>query len=200
MNTRLVTSEDINSIVEIHLEAFPNFFLTSLGRSFLRTYYSSSLRSKNCIAVCLIDDKNEITGFAFGTKQSKGFHKNIIKENLIKFILEISKIILTKPKAFIRLYKNLEKPKTVNDDNGDYAELLSIGISSKYKGKGLGKLIIDHFENEVLNKGCKKLSLTTDFYNNDDVINFYKSKNYNVYYDFINYPNRRMYKMIKQLN
>ena len=46
---------------------------------------------------------------------------------------------------------------------GIMQSLLSIGISSKYKGKGLGKLIIDHFENEVLNKGCKKIIFNNRF-------------------------------------
>jgi hypothetical protein len=44
------------------------------------------------------------------------------------------------------------------------------------------------------------MSLTTDFYNNIKTIEFYKGLGYNIYYDFIAYPNRKMYRMIKDLN
>ena len=59
-NARL---EDVEKIVSIHLEAFKGFFLTQLGESFLRLYYSSFLQNPQGIVLCaLIGD--EVVGFS----------------------------------------------------------------------------------------------------------------------------------------
>jgi len=49
-------------------------------------------------------------------------------------------------------------------------------------------------------KGCSNLSLTTDYDNNEKAIQFYERLGYEIYYDFITYPNRKMYRMIKKLD
>ena len=48
-------------------------------------------------------------------------------------------------------------------------------------------------------KKCSKQSITTDSYNNIKVIEFYIGLGYNIYYDFVAYRNRKMYRMIKDL-
>jgi GNAT superfamily N-acetyltransferase len=68
------------------------------------------------------------------------------------------------------------------------------------KGFGYGKMLLDEFEFNAKKMGVNKIALTTDFYDNETVINFYKTNNYKAYYDFMTYPNRKMYKMIKNLS
>ena len=84
-------------------------------------------------------------------------------------------------------------------DNGEYAELLSIAVDPTVQRSGAGKAMLLELENEIRKKGGKKLSLTTDFENNEKAIGFYKSLGYNEWYDFTTYPNRRMWRLIKQL-
>ncbi len=84
-------------------------------------------------------------------------------------------------------------------DDGYYAELLSIGVSVKWQGQGIGKKLLIQLENEMKLQGCSSLSLTTDYNDNEKAIQFYKGLGYAVYYDFITYPNRKMYRMIKKL-
>jgi ribosomal protein S18 acetylase RimI-like enzyme len=90
--------------------------------------------------------------------------------------------------------------KKVDDkDTGDYAELLSIGILPSYSGLGIGKGLINRFEEVAIDSGCTSMALTTDFNDNDKVLAFYKSTGYKIYSEFITYPNRKMLKFIKQL-
>lgn len=199
MNYRAVEQKEYASLVKLHLKAFDDFFLTTLGYGFLKTYYRSALKSKDSIAVCAVNDKNEIVGFSIGCIQSKGFHKKLIMNNFVHFSFEAVKILFTNPKAIIRLMNNLEKDSNQNDD-GNYSELLSIAVSPDCKGLGIGKELIKAFEAEAILKGSKKIALTTDFDRNDDVIAFYKKTGYEVFYEFITYPNRKMYKLIKELN
>jgi len=190
--------KDIPAIVNIHIEAFPDFFLTSLGKSFLKTYYKTSIKNKLCVAVCSLDKSNNITGFAVGTLLSKNYYKKLIIKNISLYSWQFLIIFITKPKAIIRLYKNLSKTNNPDDD-GLYSELLSIAVANNYKGQGIGKLLLDKFEENALKNNCTKIALTTDYFNNENVINFYKSRGYEIYYDFISFPKRKMYKMIKVL-
>jgi ribosomal protein S18 acetylase RimI-like enzyme len=198
MHYRLAKKEEYRKLADIHIQAFDDFFLTSLGYSFLLTYYHSSLKCKDCVAVCACSEENEIVGFALGTVLSNGHHKRLLLSNLFSFSMRAIVIFITKPKAILRLYKNLSKSTDTND-NGQYAELLSIGVLNFLKGKGVGKGLIDRFEQELILRGCKQIALTTDYFNNDSIVNFYKKQGYNHYYDFVTYPNRRMNKMIKNL-
>jgi ribosomal protein S18 acetylase RimI-like enzyme len=195
---RLARSEDYPSIAEIHLLAFNDFFLSSLGKSFLRTYYKASLKNEECVAVCAISEDNKIIGFAIGTRLSQGYHKRLLVKNFFPFLLRSLEIIIKNPGAIIRLSRNLKKTANSMDD-GLYAELLSIGVLESVKGKGVGWRLINLFEQELVSRGCKMVALTTDYYKNDDVINFYKKQGYGIYSDFVTYPDRKMYKLIKTL-
>lgn len=189
---------DIDQIVVIHNLAFKGFFLTSLGVSFLKTYYSSCIKSTQTIAIGLFNEKDGLFGFAIGSKKSSYYHKKILLENLWLFFISLIKISLARPKIILRLLFNLNKAPQ-KQDLKDYAELLSIAVIPGKKGSGFGKLLLNNFESKVKSIGVEKCALTTDFYNNDSVINFYKTNDYKIYYDFVSYPNRKMYKMIKNL-
>jgi len=189
---------EAGEIAGIHSKTFENFFLTSLGNSFLKTYYKSCIKFNEAVAVCAIDEKNNIVGFSVGSLNSKGFHKRLILNNLFPFIIQAIVILFSKPKALFRLFKNLNKEVNLNDD-GNYAELLSIGVLIEKKGLGIGKGLLLEFEKNIQLENIKRISLTTDFNNNAFVLNFYKSLGYEVYYDFITYPKRKMFRLIKKI-
>lgn len=192
------TSEN-EILARVHIAAFKDFFLTSLGKGFLKTYYSANLKSTKSISICAVDDKDQIIGFSFGCTQAKGYHKELLKQNLIAFIFQGIVILFSKPGKLWRLARNMEKTKLIEDD-GKYAELLSIAVMPNAKGLGIGRELIAHFESDAKARGCKKVALTTDYYNNDDVVAFYKKSGYEVFYEFTTYPNRKMYKLIKNLD
>jgi ribosomal protein S18 acetylase RimI-like enzyme len=183
---------------QIHLVAFKDFFLTTLGKRFLNTYYSASLKSTDSISICAVDENDQIVGFSIGCIQAKGFHKRLVLQNFLQFLFQGIIILMTNPIALWRLANNMEKNK-MNNDDGNYAELLSIAVSPDAKGSGIGKEMIAHFEAKAKSRGCNKIALTTDYYKNNDVIAFYKRSGYEVFYEFTTYPNRRMYKMTKEL-
>ena len=198
MIIRAATIKDVPQIVNIHMNAFEGFFLTTLGRSFLSFYYKAFVNSKDGIVLCAIID-NEVYGFAAATKQCKGYNSNLIKTNFIRFIGLAFKLLFTKPSALMRLAKNLSKKSDVVNDPEDYAELYSIGVAEKAQGKGIGKKLLATIEEKLKNEGVEKVSLTTDFYNNDSAIAFYRRMGYQTLYEFTSYPNRKMYRFIKFL-
>jgi len=198
MKVRGVEKKEYAILADIHQKAFENFFLTTLGLGFLRTYYKASVNSSESVAICAVNDENRIVGFCIGCTLSKGYHKRLVKNNFTAFLLQGVSIVFTKPKALYRLLFNLDKSTSKTDD-GNYAELLSIGVLPEIKNRGIGKEMVKKFEEEVISKGCQKIVLTTDFYNNQKVLEFYKKTGYEIFCEFTTYPNRRMYKMIKDL-
>lgn len=198
MKFRTVKTSESKELAALHLESFKDFFLSSLGKSFLNTYYKSCLKSADSIAICAIDENENLVGFSVGCVHSKGFHKRLIIKNFIDFIFQGIIIIITNPKALIRLLNNLGK--NINkEDKGNYTELLSIGVLPVFNRHGIGKELIKRFEEEAKLRNAKEIALTTDLQNNDRVLKFYFNNGYSIYYDFIAFPNRKMYKLIKRL-
>ena len=191
-----ISKLDINKVVSTHNDAFKDFFLTSLGDNFLKLYYNSVRKNEKGLLLGLYED-DELCGFCAAATQSKGFNSNLVKSNIYSFGLMGLQLIVTRMPALLRLIKNFSKENPDFDDNGNYAELLSIGVSTGNQGKGIGKKLLLQLEESLKNKGIEKLSLTTDYYNNEKTIQFYKGLGYTIYYDFITHPNRRMYRMIK---
>ena len=189
---------DVIDIVDIHLDAFKDFFLSSLGRDFLIFYYSCLIKNQESV-VLIAKINSKILGFSAATIDCKGFNIKLIKQNFISFFFTSIKLIFFNPKALIRLAKNLTKKSANIEDSEDYAELFSIGVSKSEQGKGIGKVLLQYTEDTLLKLGVTKLSLSTDYYDNDSSINFYKSMGYSALYDFTTYPNRKMYRLIKNL-
>lgn len=195
---RFAILDDVDAIVKIHNGAFPGFFLTTLGDSFLKLYYKSVLNSLDGILLVCKSD-SEVIGFCAGTMLSAGFNTRLIKDNLLSYMGQGIKLLFTHPVRIWHLYKNLSKENSDVGDKGEYAELLSIGVDPNKQGGGAGKKMLLALEEEVKQKGGAKLSLTTDFDDNEKAIGFYRSLGYNEWYNFVTFPNRRMYRMIKEL-
>lgn len=192
------SEQDIDAIVKIHELAFPSFFLTQLGSNFLRLYYKSVLAHQDGILLVCKKDGEPI-GLCAGTILSAGFNLRIIRSNILYYCLESIKLLFYKPSSLLHLMRNMSKKDSSSGDNGDYAELLSIAVHPSAQGIGAGKTLLLELEEKIKEKGGERVSLTTDLEDNDNTIRFYKSLGYETWYDFRTYPNRRMWRMIKQL-
>lgn len=196
---RKASLSDVDGIVAIHQLAFKEFFLTSLGEKFLKLYYSTFIESGEGVVYCALQD-NKVVGFSACSYISKGFNTKLIKKNFVRFGAEALRLMFSKPKALIRLVKNMNKESNgaTIEDNGKYAELYSIAVSPSCQGGGYGRRLLTVTEDDVKQHN-NKVSLTTDYYNNDKTIAFYRKLGYEEYYDFITYPERRMWRLIKYL-
>lgn len=194
------TINDVDGIVKIHQEAFKDFFLTSLGEGFLKLYYSAFVKSEAGVVFCA-KRMNNIVGFSATSYVSRGFNSRLIKSNPIKFGLLAFKLLLTQPKSVIRLVRNLNKEskEAAVKDDGKYAELYSIAVSPDCQGEGVGRFLLTVTESDVKGHNTK-ISLTTDYFNNEKTIAFYRALGYKEFYDFVTYPKRRMWRMMKELN
>ena len=196
---RKATKQDIDGIVKIHQEAFKNFFLTNLGERFLRLYYGTFVNCNDGVVYCAVKG-DTIVGFSATSYISHGFNSKLIKHNLFKYGCEALLLLFKQPKAVLRLMRNLDKESKDSSikDDGLYAELYSIAVSPECQGEGIGGFLLTVTEADVKEHNSK-ISLTTDFYDNDKTMAFYSALGYKEFYYFTTYPDRRMWRLIKEL-
>ena len=198
MNIRKAEQKDIENIAVIHCDAFEGFFLTSLGKDFLRLYYSKFVASDETVTLVAEEDGN-ILGFSAASMVCRGFNGRLIKQNIFSFGALSLKLAFTNPSALLRLVKNLTKKGDDIQDDEEYAELYSIGVDSKQQGKGIGKKLLYKTEGMLKDSGVERVSLTTDYENNENAVGFYRSMGYETLYEFVTYPDRKMYRFVKSL-
>ena len=199
MEVKAIPKNDLPYVVKVHKDSFKGFFLTELGDHFLRVYYDCVRKDERGLLLGFYHE-GQLSGFCAATTLSKGFNSHLVKKNLLRFSLICFGLLLKRMRALVRLVKNFSKTDPKKGDDGGYAELLSIGVSNKNQGQGIGKKLLIQLEKELRLKGCTALSLTTDYNDNGKAIQFYTGLGYEIYYDFIAYPNRKMYRMIKKLD
>ena len=198
MEIKIVKKEEIDQVVTIHNKAFKDFFLTKLGDKFLWTYYYTVSHNKKGILIGCFED-NKLLGFSCATTLSKGFYKELITENILIYGFFAFKLFFTRPLSLLRLVKNISKKNKEVIDDGSYAEFLSAGVDPIMQGKGIGKKLFLDMEKRIKLEKIDKLSLTTDYHDNVIALNMYKTLDYKVMYDFVAYPDRRMYRLIKKI-
>ena len=127
------------------------------------------------------------------------FNSSLVRENWRAYAFVALRLLVGRPGAIVRLVKNFTKGNPGVKDDGAYGELLSIGVAKEAQGTGAGKNMLRALETRLRESGVDRLSLTTDYYDNEQAVGFYKSQGYEVMYDFVTYPERRMYRLIKRL-
>lgn len=198
MIIRRACIHDIAQVVEIHCNAFDNFFLTTLGSDFLRLYYGAYLRCEDALLLC-VEEQGMVLGFSAATISAVGFNTRLIKTNPIGFMRAGMRLVFTRPKALLRLFRNLTKRDDNQQDGGFYAELYSIGVHHKAQRMGMGRALLMETERQLAKESVKHLSLTTDADQNDATQAFYRAMGYKLLYTFTTYPNRKMLRLIKEL-
>ncbi len=200
MLIRKARIDEYKTIAQLHKKIFPDFFMTSLGVDYLNGHYQCVLRHPDTI--CLVaDDEGILNGFVIGRADAKNGLKKVIKDYPFRFFILGLKILVRKQASLVRVIKNITKKgdNTLNDDQ-NYSEIGLIGVLPNVKRTGLGHKLFDAFCEIAADKGAKRVSLTTDYYNNELVLNSYRNWGFKEYYEFIAYPDRRMYRFIKDFS
>ena len=89
---RRAVNVDLESIVKIHISAFPGFFLTKMGERFLKLYYYGYLEREETLLVA-INSSNDLIGFVAGLKDSEGYYR-YLKKHWYKFVFPVTLAML----------------------------------------------------------------------------------------------------------
>jgi len=170
---RPMWSADVESVVAVHLKAFPGFFLSSLGAAFLRELYQAIVADPSGIGY-VYEQAGSILGFVAGTSQPLGFYRRLIGQRWWRFGLAAVMPVLRQPAIVPRLWRAFALPEQAGarEDSGI---LMSIAVFPGEQGKGIGHLLAKAFLREATRRGCQQVSLTTDKLENDAANAFYRA-------------------------
>lgn len=177
MKTRPIRKSDLENVVEMHLIAFPDFFMSLMGKSFVRQYYKCVIDYENSITIIAKNDSSSNIGFAVGFKNPSIFYK-FLRRRFYNFIFPVLLGFLKKPKLLTRIFRGFVrvnlKDRAISEINS--CELASIGVTKQ--GFGYGSLLLKKFIEEAVRKKSENVTLTTDRNNNNNVVKFYTSNGF----------------------
>jgi ribosomal protein S18 acetylase RimI-like enzyme len=168
--------DDLGGIVEVHSAAFPGFFLTDMGKPFLRTYYRVVLRY-DCGILQVAEEDGSISGFISGFLDPVCFYR-FMSANKWRFVLPMFLGFVRKPWLLRRILGNSKRVVQPKAPDGCLSEvtceLSSIGVRPEMSGQGLGGQLVRGFVTSAASQNAACVFLTTDAKNNEDVNAFYK--------------------------
>jgi len=173
-SVRSATTNDLPEIVRIHRKAFSNFFLTSLGPEFLRSYYKMVLKYRSGILL-VSEGPDGPEGFACGFVDPAEFYETMWGARLV-FAMPVLGALLRHPSLIGKVMSGVRR---IHANTSDWptrsCELSSIAVAPASAGNGVGKALIEAFLGRAHLMDARCVYLTTDADGNDAVNAFYRS-------------------------
>lgn len=183
---RTLKTNDALNIAQLHVVAFPKYFLTELGIEFSRRYYKE-LIGQNELSIGAYTD-HKLVGFIVGGSNvvlaiSNFYRKNllfccwkitiaIIRSSIVRkgIFKRISHILI----AFQSIIKtNKQDKKFSSAANISRLNLLSIAVHPEFMGSGIAEDMLKRFEENLSVKKIESYYLSTKK-ENKRAISFYK--------------------------
>ena len=168
--------ELINEIVTIHLNTFTGFFLTFMGRGFLKQMYQAYCDYDES-GLLVAEEGGKALGFLAFSSNFSGLYKFMIKTRLIQFGWYSIGAFFRRPSAFMHIISAFLKPGEVKREE-KYVELSSIGVDPNVKSKGIGSKLIDALKDNVDFDKYAYINLETDAVDNEGAIHFYEKNGF----------------------
>ena len=181
----------IDEIVTIHLNTFTGFFLTFMGRGFLRQMYQSYCDHEES-GLLVAEGDGKTVGFLAYSSDFSGVYKFMIKTRLVQFGGYSMGAFFRRPSAFLHIIKAFLKPSEVKRKE-KYVELSSIGVDPNVKSKGVGSKLIEKLKKLVDFEEYAYITLETDAVNNEGAIHFYEKNGFIRERMFVTDEGRKMY-------
>jgi ribosomal protein S18 acetylase RimI-like enzyme len=164
----------LDDVVSVHVEAFPQFFLTQLGPRFLRGYYRCVLDYPGGILLTEGGARG-VQGFVSGFVNPAAFYRELRRRRLRLGLAALAGLI-ARPSRVRTLRANYHRAGNLahQTDGTNTAELSSLAVSPGSTGTGIGSRLVHRFAEAARAQGAERVVLTTDAHGNEAVNRFYR--------------------------
>lgn len=192
IRVRAATPADLDSVVQVHQQAFQGFLMTMLGARFLRGYYQCVLGYTHPIFLVAERD-GQVLGFAAGFVNPPRFYA-LLRQRKWQLGFAAASHLMWRPRLWRRALSSLRRAENISSsgDAPTLAELASIAVAPTAQGLGIGKQLIQAFLDQARQQGVSEVVLTTDAHNNDAVNAFYQKQGFVCTRQFWHTPGRLM--------
>lgn len=195
-----------SSLADAHFICFPGYFLTSLGRPYVRLFYHAMASSRLGLAVIAQGEDGRVLSFAAGATKSDDFRRYFFRHYLVQsawallrgFLADrnVRRYVLTQGYRVtdaLKLLVKRDRPRSSSPKAPPDAvdptiaslkaySLMSLGTLPECRGGRLASEIILAFERAVLERGGNAVKVSTGK-ENLRAIGFYVKNGYRVYRD-----------------
>ena len=185
---RVMTADDLWSVADVHMLAFPESIITKMGKGASERYYKWQLEGPHSLYPIVALRSGEIVGFCFG-----GVSRGSMRGYLKKYGFYLFIQILFNPTLFLRR-KFFRKMATALRSlfGGSWARsqgevqssqkrnsfgILAICVIPSVKGSGVAREIMEESESEARKRGFSRMHLTVAS-DNGRAIRFYEKLGY----------------------
>lgn len=197
VSVRTLAKEDLAIVAAIHLAAFPDSALGSLGAEAVRRYYEWQLIGPHDIAAFSAECDGELAGFCFGGV-FRGAMSGFLSRNRAYLAWRVvthpwlifSPLFrdrLTTGLRVLRKFAKPAKPKSVTAPVSKTAPvetprreifgILALAVNPKFQGKGIGRRLMDASEAIARERGFPQIHLSVNTDNNQAIF-FYEGLNW----------------------
>jgi ribosomal protein S18 acetylase RimI-like enzyme len=171
---------DIQNIIDLHLSSFDkNHFSAVFSKEMLERYFKNLLVLNDFNYVFYNDEQKELLGYVIAGFNSQEAVNKFIKKNYFSVVLTL----LKNPKFLSEKVSEVgEKIFGKEIVKKAKCRLYLIAVNEHYKGKGIGKQLINHLENEIRKTGLNLYGLSVRK-DNEEAIGFYNQNGYEVEFE-----------------
>lgn len=174
---RKATVQDLSGIVGVHRRAFSQFFLTRLGREFLRRYYRMVIDYRAGI-VYVGEAGGRIKGFVCGFVDPAAFYR-LMWNKRRAFVRPVLSALIRRPSLAAGVLHGVQRIQSSATGSAPATpegscELSSIAVAPDANSGGLGSALINAFLEQAWRLDAQCVYLTTDAEDNAAANAFYR--------------------------
>lgn len=157
MQIRKANSSDCQSIAELHKRNLDQSFLGTLGVNFLRLLYQALVLYPGGFLI-IAAESDEIVGFVSGVDNVKKFYKFFIGKKWPQAIFTLLPNLFS-INNLKKIFETSRYGKHQDDIIAPDAELLSIALDEKYRGRGISAQLFERLAREFTTGGIHQFKI-----------------------------------------
>lgn len=142
MTIRAMSPRDATAVADLHFECINKGFLVRLGRRFLRALYRGIAADPDSRVWVAEDPSAGVVGFCAYSKNVAGLYKRVLKARALRLGIASLPYSLN-PWVVWEVLDTLRYPAKQSAQDLPPAEILSIAVSARTRGGGVGKRLLD---------------------------------------------------------
>ncbi|MFH1457245.1 MAG: GNAT family N-acetyltransferase [Patescibacteria group bacterium] len=169
-----LTENKIQEVVALHQKVLGHTLNSRIGSWFLKKLYMQTIKAENNGFGFIYMENNKVLGFiSFCIDQEKLSNK--IKQSIsFKNKLKLFSFLIFHPNLINKFIKNIFFGNFIkNNFKKPYTIILTIGVHSNTRGKGIGKKLINKCQEVLKNKNINTIYVDTEI-TNKIAIKFYQ--------------------------
>lgn len=131
-------------VAELHCAALAGDFLPSLGKEFLTVFYEGALDLHVGFGFVAME-QDHLVGFVLGSTDTNALFRKVAVSRAIPLGLRVMTAVFRQPSLISNVLETFLYPSKENV--AEKAELVVIGLDTAFRGRGLGRKLVDALDN-----------------------------------------------------